>query len=114
MQGLFAADRDQPALRGWLDPYAPVLYRLLAQTAAAAGDRIDRVQLCGLLPQLRGMLPVLLGLGFRAISVEAAQIPYLAAVVRAMSLPAAEDLADRVCAAADDDEVRALLGLAPQ
>jgi phosphoenolpyruvate-protein kinase (PTS system EI component) len=112
MQGLFAADRDQPALRGWLDPHAPVLFRLLAQAAAAAGERIDRLQLCGLLPQLRGLLPVLLGLGFRAVSVDAAQIPYLAALVRAAAIPEAEDLAGAVCAATDADEVRTLLDIA--
>ena len=111
MQGLFAADRDQPALRRYLDPYDPVLHRLLAQAAAAAGNRVDQVQLCGLLPQVQGVLPVLLGLGFRAVSVDAGQIPYLAAAVRATSIPEATTLAEAVCAADDAAEVRRLLGV---
>ncbi|MCK7471138.1 MAG: hypothetical protein MZU95_10430 [Desulfomicrobium escambiense] len=44
MQCLFAADRDQPALRGYLDAYAPLLYRFLADVARAAGARLPELQ----------------------------------------------------------------------
>jgi phosphoenolpyruvate-protein kinase (PTS system EI component) len=111
MQTLFAADRDQPPLRGHLDPYAPVLYRLLAQAAAAAGERCERIQLCGLLAQLQGVLAVLVGLGYRAFSVDAHELPYLARALRGISLPAARTLADAVCAATTSAQVRGLLGL---
>ena len=63
MQCLFAADRDIPELRNYLDPCAPALFRFLRQAATAAGENIDKVQLCGLLPQMPGVLPVLLGMG---------------------------------------------------
>lgn len=112
MQCLFGADRDRPELAPYLDPHAPVLYRFLQQVAAGVGERADRLQLCGVLPQLPGILPVLLGLGFRVFSVEAARLPWLAQVVAQTSIGAARRLADRVCRAGSSQAVRVLLGLA--
>ncbi|HUW27193.1 MAG TPA: putative PEP-binding protein [Sulfuriferula sp.] len=111
MQCLFAADRDLPELSGFLDPYAPVLHRFLWQAAVATGSRLARVQVCGLLPQLPGVLPVLLGMGYRAFSVDPAWIPYLAQTVRRTDVAAAVALAEQVCGARRPAEVRALLGL---
>lgn len=111
VQALFAADRDISPVNRLLDPYAPVIYRLLRMAASAAGDHLERVLLCGLLPQLPGILPVLLGLGFRRFSVEPVLLPGLAAEVACTSDREAEALAAAVCAAPNSDSVRALLGL---
>ncbi len=111
MQCLFAVDRDLPELRDYLDPYAPVLYRFLLQAADAAGNHLDRVQLCGLLAQMPGVLPVLLGMGFSAFSVEPEMIPYLANTVRETSLSEARLLAGQVSAARESHQVRELLGV---
>lgn len=110
MQTLFAADRDEPVLQHYLDPWAPVLYRFLALVAREAGGQLERVQVCGLLSQLPGVLPVMLGLGFRAFSVDAAYIPYLAAVVRKTHVDAASALAAEACHSKTSAAVRALLG----
>jgi phosphoenolpyruvate-protein kinase (PTS system EI component) len=112
MQCLFAADRDRPELREHLDPYAPVLYRFLRSVAQSARAQLDRIQLCGILPQLQGVLPLLMGLGFRAFSVEPRLIPDLAQRVRDTTQAGAVDLVGRVCAARETREVRTLLGLA--
>jgi phosphoenolpyruvate-protein kinase (PTS system EI component) len=111
MQCLFAADRDIAALSRYLDPYSPQLLRFLQQAAEAAGGNIGRVQLCGLLPQFPGMLPVLLGMGFRNFSLAPAIIPYLAARIQQFSLQRAQKLAQQVCSAGDSRQVRALLEL---
>lgn len=110
MQSLFAADRDDPALQHYLDAYAPVLYRFLMQIAREAGDQLQRVQVCGLQSQLPGVLPVMLGLGFRAFSVDAAYIPYLASIVRKTHLNEASVLARKVCNMKRSSAVRALMG----
>ncbi len=110
MQCLFGADRDAPALRRYLDPYAPVLYRFLRNVVAAAGAGIARVQVCGLLPQLQGVLPVMLGLGFCNFSVDPVTVPYLAQTVAATRVSAAAALADAVCAAHRSAEVCSMLG----
>lgn len=110
MQCLFAADRDHHALRGYLDPYAPVLYRFLAGVARDANAHLNRVQVCGLLAQLPGTLPLLIGLGFRAFSVDTAYIPVLAGRARATIVRDAEVLAEAVCGARNSAAVREMLG----
>ncbi|WP_455222726.1 putative PEP-binding protein [Kaarinaea lacus] len=111
MQCLFAADRDRPELRDYIDPYAPVLYRLLGDTAQVVGEKISKVQLCGVLSQLPGILPLLIGLGFRTFSVDAHSIPYLAKTVTETTISDAESIAMTVCAAKNTQEVLELLQL---
>jgi phosphoenolpyruvate-protein kinase (PTS system EI component) len=110
MQSLFGADRDLPAVRGQLDPYAPALYRLLRLAAQLAGAAVGRVQLCGILPQLPGVLPLLLGLGYRTFSVDVAHAPYLARSLAARSSAQDRELAEAACAAGSGAEVAAMLG----
>ena len=109
MQCLFAADRDLVELSRYLDPYAPELFNFLQQAATAAGNNIDKVQVCGLLPQIPGVLPVLLGMGFRVFSVAPVMIPYLANTVNVTDLAEAEALAHRVCSSRHSQQVRDLL-----
>jgi phosphoenolpyruvate-protein kinase (PTS system EI component) len=111
MQCLFAADRDQSELRYYLDPYAPFLFRFFHQMAQAADAQLDKVQLCGLLPQMPGVIPVLLGLGYRTFSVDAAFIPYLAQTLKSTSITDAQSLAAQVCAAKESHEVLEILKL---
>ena len=109
MQCLFAADRDLAEVRRQLDPYSPELFRFLKQAADAAGDNMYKVQLCGLLPQLPGVLPVLLGMGFRVFSVAPVMIPYLAKIASETNVSQAKALAKHVCAAKTSAQVRGLL-----
>ena len=109
MQSLFGADRDLPAVRAQLDPYAPALYRFLRTTAELAGPGVKQLQLCGMLPQLPGVLPVLLGLGYRTFSVDVAHAPYLARTVAMRSAAQDSALAEAVCAAASGQAVADLL-----
>ena len=109
MQCLFAADRDLAELRPYLDQYSPELYRFLQIAAQSAAGREDSVQLCGLLPQLKGVLPVLVGMGFRNFSVAPVMVPYLAQTARSLDLSEAEALARQVCQAEDNQAVRSLL-----
>jgi len=111
MQSVFAADRDIAKLRHYLDPYAPVLFRLFRQIAEQAGEGLPKVQLCGLLPQIQGVLPVLLGLGYRSFSVDAPFIPHLSSVAARLSRAECQDLARRVCEAWTTQDVLQILQL---
>ncbi|RMD68054.1 MAG: hypothetical protein D6819_10295, partial [Gammaproteobacteria bacterium] len=62
----------------------------------------------------QGVLPVLLGLGYRAFSVDPVLIPILADIVAGTSLEEARELASKVCRCLESEEVRALLGLGSQ
>lgn len=112
MQCLFAADRDLPALRAWLDPHAPVLYRFLRGVIDQAGRAAGALQVCGLLSQWPGILPLLVGLGYRNFSVDPVMIPWLAQGVRQTDTADAARLADAACAARRPDELRRLLAAA--
>lgn len=111
MQSLYAADRDQPELRHYLDPYAPVLFRLFRQVAEQSAEHIHNIQLCGVLAQIKGVLPVLLGLGYRSFSVDAPFIPYLENIVAGTTRAECETLAGQVCAARTTEEVLEILQL---
>ncbi|MGD8620299.1 MAG: phosphoenolpyruvate-protein phosphotransferase [Thiogranum sp.] len=111
MQCFFGVDRDVAELSPWLDPCAPALWRLLREAAARAGAHLDEVQLCGLLPQAPGVLPLLVGSGFRAFSVEPRMIPALAETVRGLDTESAAALVAAVCEASGAAQVRDMLGL---
>lgn len=109
MQCLFAADRYRPELCGYLDPYSPILYRFLRQVAVLAGPHLGRVQVNGLLAQLPGVLPAIMGLGYRIFSVDPVMLPWLAQCVRQTDTRTAAALAQAVCAAHRSNEVKALM-----
>jgi phosphoenolpyruvate-protein kinase (PTS system EI component) len=109
MQCLFAADRYRPELCGYLDPYSPSLYRFLHEVTRLAGTLLTRVQVNGLLAQLPGVLPAMIGLGFRAFSVDPVMLPWLAQCVRQTDTDTAAALAEAVCAARRSQEVKSLL-----
>ncbi|WP_290648906.1 putative PEP-binding protein [Aquisalimonas sp.] len=111
MQCLFGADRDIPEVAGYLDPYSPPLLRFLGTVADLAGPDCRGVQLCGLLQQLPGVLPLLLGLGFRRFSMAPRLIATLARVIQRTDTREARHLARAVCESPDSDAVRELLGL---
>jgi phosphoenolpyruvate-protein kinase (PTS system EI component) len=111
MQCLFGAERELPEVRHLLDPYSPVLFQFFRLMAETAGEEIHRIQLCGLLPQVQGVLPVLLGLGYRRFSGEPVLIPSLAETVTNQNMNECETLASQVCAARDSAQVRHLLGV---
>ena len=111
MQNLYAADRDRPELRHYLDPYAPLLYRFLKQAAEQSSEHVELIQLCGVLSQIQGVLPVLLGLGYRTFSVDAPFIPHLANVIESTTSTECESLAEQVCAATLTQEVLEILRL---
>lgn len=111
MQSIFVADRDQAELRHYLDPYAPLLYRLFKQVAEQAGERLNQLHLCGVLPQVQGVLPILLGLGYRNFSVDAPFIPYLSKQVSGISMAECDKLASQVVVADTTQQVLELLQL---
>lgn len=109
MQNVYAADRDRSELRHYLDPYAPLLYRLFMQVAEQAGEHLNNIQLCGVLAQIQGVLPVLLGLGYRTFSVDALFIPHLVKILTKITRADCETLAMQVCGVKTTQEVLEIL-----
>jgi phosphoenolpyruvate-protein kinase (PTS system EI component) len=111
LQHLCAADREDPRQRLLLDPYRPEVFGFLRDSAQRAGADLRQVQLCGLLPQIDGVLPILIGLGYRRFSGEPTLIPLLARHLIGRTLTSCEALAAEVCAARASEEVRELLDM---
>jgi phosphoenolpyruvate-protein kinase (PTS system EI component) len=109
MQCVYAADRDIYEVKNLLDPYAPAVYRLLRYVADEAGDRINKVQLCGLLACFPEVMQVLLGMGYRAFSVYPMYIPSLAQTISKIDTEHAKQLADKICAADSIERVKNVL-----
>ena len=111
MQALYAADRDKPELRYYLDPYAPMLYRLFRQIAEQSAKDLRNIQLCGVLAQMQGVLPVLVGLGYSSFSVDPPFIPYLTNILANTTRGECKKLAVQICAVKTTQEVLEILQL---
>jgi phosphoenolpyruvate-protein phosphotransferase (PTS system enzyme I) len=106
---VMAVDRTNPALGGLYDELHPAVLRLLERIAGDAGVAGSPVSICGEIAGDAAALPVLVGLGFRALSVAAPSVPRLKAAVRELWAGDARELARRAVACGDALEVRALL-----
>jgi phosphoenolpyruvate-protein kinase (PTS system EI component) len=111
MQAFHATDRNASELARWLDPYAPSWLRFLARLAEEGLELGLPMRICGQLPAVPGFFPLLLGMGFRAFSVEPLMLPMLGHVVRTTETGEARALLEEALKAHSSAEVRALLGL---
>ena len=109
VQYTLAAPRDEPAAATFADPLDPAIVELLDRVAAAARRHGRPLTLCGDLAADLHALPLLLGLGYRRLSVPVASLPLVRAVVRRLRLEQAEQVARQALAAASAAQVRDLL-----
>ncbi len=92
-----------------MNAYEPAIYQLLQQAAQQAGPRTREIQLNGQLIRMPGVLPVLIGLGYRIFSLDPLLIPYLANTIKQTDTKKAAQIAQQVCQAADDKAVKNLM-----
>ncbi len=109
VQYTLAAPRDEPAAATFADPLDPAIVELLDRVAAAARRHGRPLTLCGDLAADLHALPLLLGLGYRHLSVPVASLPLVRAVVRRLRLEQAEQVAREAPAVASAAQVRDLL-----
>ncbi len=93
VQYTLAASREDPGLASLADPLDPAVLELLARTTAAAEAHGIPVTLCGDLASDLLALPLMLGLGFRRLSVPVSSLPLVRAAVRRIDLSAARQSA---------------------
>ena len=105
-QYTLAVDRSDPTVAGLASPLAPSLLRLLRPVIAAAAGRALPISLCGDMASHPLALPVLIGLGLRALSMPASEIPFARALCGRLDLRACEDVAKRALGCATEAEVR--------
>lgn len=100
-QYLFAADRTNARVAQYAPGHSPVLMRLMGHMAQAFAARAKPLSVCGELGGDARAAAVLVGLGYRKLSMSPANMPFVRQVICRAGLEELQQLARRVCVAAD-------------
>lgn len=107
-QYLLAVDRDNPRVASLYDPYHPAVLRMLGRIAELARKAGKPVSICGEIAGDHYYTPLLLGLGYRELSMAPVFLPRVKLMVRSFPLAACQELARRALKMATAAEIRAL------
>ena len=97
VQYLLAADRTSSEVASYYAPLHPAVLQVLASLAATANAEGKGISICGEMAGNPLYTPLLLGLGFRSLSVTPLEMLEIKNAIRSTSIPQAEALAKRVC-----------------
>ena len=107
-QYALARDRTNPAVAAGLDALDPAVLRLIDETVRGAKLHGRVTGVCGGLAAMPEAVPILLGLGVTELSVPAASIAEIKAIVRSLDLSECRQVAAQALAAPDAAAIRAL------
>jgi phosphotransferase system enzyme I (PtsI) len=116
VQYALAIDRASQSLAAQASPFNPAILRLI-RTVAEVGKRFDRpVSLCGAMASDPLAACLLVGLGLRDLSMEAAAIPEIKEAIRRLTVAEAEAIAMEALACDSAEAVEEILAreLAPR
>lgn len=116
VQYSLAVDRTSQSLADLASAHDPAILRLIHRVTEAARQRARPVSLCGAMASNPLSACLLVGLGLRELSMEAAAIPEIKEAIRRVSVEEMEQLARDALACDGREEVDALLDarLAPR
>ncbi len=109
MQYLLAIDRTNERVDYLYHPLHPAMLKTLATVTAAARDAGIGVSVCGEMAGDADHVPILIGLGFNQLSCNAAAIPKIKRMVRALTLDDCQDLAREALACKTHQEIDELM-----
>lgn len=109
VQYLLAIDRDNQRVAKMYDPFHPGVLRVLKQIASVANAAGKSVSICGEIAGDHLFTPLLLGLGYRELSMAPVFLPRVKLMLRSFSERECRDLADRALAMQSTASVRALV-----
>jgi phosphocarrier protein FPr/phosphocarrier protein len=107
-QYALARDRTNSSVAAGLDGLNPAVLRLIDETVRGGRVHGRVTGVCGGLAAGPEAVPILVGLGVTELSVPAAAIAEIKAIVRGLDLPACQSLAAQAIGAPDAAAVRAL------
>ena len=107
VQYLLAADRNSERMVNAYDAYHPAVIRTLDTVYKAAEERDRPISVCGEVAGDACFLPILLGLGYRKISVNVGALPTVKGIVRGLDVRECRKLAEKALRAGTADQVRA-------
>ncbi len=116
VQYALAIDRGSESLAAQASPFDPAILRMIKFVTDAGKARGIPVSLCGAMGSDPLAACLLLGLGLRELSMEAAAIPEIKEALRRLTVPEAEAIAEQALACDSADAVEELLAreLAPR
>lgn len=106
VQYMLAADRTNELMSEYYVPYHPAVLRALRKVVAAAARHDTSLSLCGEMASDQRLVPILLGLGIRTLSVDARKLAALRAQVRSLAIADARQQTDRILKLTTISEVR--------
>jgi phosphoenolpyruvate-protein kinase (PTS system EI component) len=106
---LLAVDRTNERLNELYRSYHPAVLRVLRRIAAGVGDHLDELSVCGDSAADPVMLPFLLGIGIRKLSVSPSRIPELRSRIRSYTVAETEEIRDQMLAIKNNREMEAYL-----
>ncbi len=109
VQYLLAVDRDNTRVAGMYDPCHPAVMRVLGRIADAASAAGKPVSICGELAGDHSFTPLLLGLGFRDLSMAPVFLPRVKLMVRTFSIAECGALVQQALELHTATEVRKLV-----
>jgi phosphotransferase system enzyme I (PtsI) len=92
VQYILAADRNSERLADTYDPFHPAVVRILHEICRTGRKAGKPISVCGEIAGDPAFLPLLLGSGYRTLSVNVGAIPYVKHVVRKLNLADCEAL----------------------
>jgi phosphoenolpyruvate-protein phosphotransferase (PTS system enzyme I) len=109
IQYAFAADRDNDEVAYLQSPLHPAVLRMLRSLAETAREAAASISICGDMAGDPLLTSILVGLGFRELSMERSRIPLVKQVVRGSTVADMESLARQALLKEDEAEVRELI-----
>ncbi len=109
IQYLLAVDRTDPRVSGLYEPLHPAVLRTLAGIARAADASSTALSVCGEMAGQPLQAVLLVGLGFRELSMAPSAIPRVKEALRAVSARDAQALAARCLELSSGPEIEALV-----
>jgi phosphoenolpyruvate-protein phosphotransferase (PTS system enzyme I) len=96
VQYLLTTDRTSSAVASYYEPLHPAVLQVLASLATAANAKGKSISICGEMAGNPAYTQLLLGLGFRSLSVSPSELLEIKNTIRSISLRQAEDLTRRI------------------
>ena len=108
VQYLLAVDRDNPRVADIYDPYQPAVLRVLKHIAMVGNHANKPVAICGEIAGDHYFTPLLMGLGYRELSMAPVFLPRVKLMVRSFTIAEAESITEEALKLSTAAEIREL------
>lgn len=113
IQYLLAVDRGSEHVVRYYDPLHPAVLRTLNRIQQRASEAGKPVSICGEIAGDPIYTPLLLGLGYRALSMNVVSSPYIKHAIRMVTLSACEQLAEQALSLPSSKDIKERMAQLP-